>query len=494
MHTDIKEYIYKAFNTFKRKCIVISPELRIIAANENVTGGIPEDYIGELCYNKLKGTDSPCVDCPSREAVKTLKPATKTRHDIFENLNYEICLHAYPILKEGKVDALVMLDFNFPVMKELGDKYASSYAFFFNLIHSAIDGIIAADMKGKIVIFNEAASKISGYTVDEALTSLNIRELYPDDGAREVMRKLRSDDYGGKGKLKSSRIDYLRHNGEIIPININASIVYENDKEIASIGFFHDLREKLKIEKDLEKTQSQLLQSEKMASLGKLAAGVAHQLNNPLGSITLFAKLILEEYELDQNIKEDLNRILEDARRCRDTVKELLEFSRQTKHFKQPRDINDAIVRTLFLLENQTLFQNINIEKNLAPSLPHVFVDIQQLNHVFMNIILNAADAMKGNGKLQIKTYLVTDTDQICVEISDNGPGMPKEIIPRIFEPFYTTKQEGQGTGLGLSMVYSIVEDHGGSIRVESKEGEGTVFIIELPVEKSADEGEKIER
>jgi PAS domain S-box-containing protein len=487
MHTDIKEYIYKAFNTFKRRCIVISPGLKIIAANENVTGGIPEDFIGKLCYEKLKGSSSPCIDCPSHEAARTSQPATKTRHDIFENLNNEICLHAYPILKDGKVDALVMLDFNFPVMKELGDKYASSYAFFFNLIHSAIDGIIAADMTGKIVIFNEAASKISGYSVEEALTSLNIRNLYPEDGARDVMRKLRSDDYGGKGKLNSTKVDYLRKSGEIIPISINASIVYEESKEVASIGFFHDLREELKIEKDLEKTQTQLLQSEKMASLGKLAAGVAHQLNNPLGSITLFTKLILEEYELDDGLEQDLNRILQDAQRCRDTIKELLEFSRQTRHLKRPTDINGAITRTLFLLENQTLFQNIDIEKNMALSLPLVFADIQQLNHVFMNIILNAADAMDGKGKLGIKTFLLLEKNTICIEVSDSGPGIPKEIISRIFEPFYTTKKEGKGTGLGLSMAYSIVEDHGGNIRVESKEGKGTVFIIELPVERHVD-------
>ena len=487
MHTDIKEYIYKAFNTFKRRCIVISPGLKIIAANENVTGGIPEDFIGKLCYEKLKGSSSPCIDCPSHEAVRTNQPATKTRHDIFEDLNNETCLHAYPILKDGKVDALVMLDFNFPVMKELGDKYASSYAFFFNLIHSAIDGIIAADMTGKIVIFNEAASKISGYSVEEALTSLNIRDLYPNDGARDVMRKLRSDDYGGKGKLNSSKVDYLRKNGEIIPISINASIVYEEGKEVASIGFFHDLREELEIKKNLEKTQTQLLQSEKMASLGKLAAGVAHQLNNPLGSITLFTKLILEEYELDDGLQQDLNRILQDAQRCRDTIKELLEFSRQTRHLKRPTDINEAITRTLFLLENQTLFQNIDIEKNMALSLPLVSADIQQLNHVFMNIILNAADAMDGKGKLGIKTFLLLEKNTICIEVSDSGPGIPKEIISRIFEPFYTTKKEGKGTGLGLSMAYSIVEDHGGNIRVESKEGKGTVFIIELPVERHVD-------
>ena len=140
------------------------------------------------------------------------------------------------------------------------------------------------------------------------------------------MRNLRSDEYGGKGKLQSYQVDVISKDGKIIPIYLNASIVYENGREIATIGFFHDLREELKIKEELEKTQLQLLQAEKMSSLGKLAAGVAHQLNNPLGGITLFAKLLLEEYDLEEGAKEDLHRILRDAKRCRDTVKELLEF------------------------------------------------------------------------------------------------------------------------------------------------------------------------
>jgi signal transduction histidine kinase len=219
-----------------------------------------------------------------------------------------------------------------------------------------------------------------------------------------------------------------------------------------------------------------------MASLGKLAAGVAHQLNNPLGGITLFTKLVLEEYELEDGAREDLKRILRDAERCRDTVKELLEFTRQTKHFMRPHDINKALERTLFLLENQTLFQNITIEKKLADGLPMLVGDIQQLNHIFMNIILNAAQAMEGSGKLTLKTCQAADGDKIAIKISDTGPGISEEDLPHIFDPFFTTKEEGKGTGLGLSLVYNIVENHGGSITTRSRLGEGTTFIIELPV------------
>ncbi len=232
--------------------------------------------------------------------------------------------------------------------------------------------------------------------------------------------------------------------------------------------------------KELEKTKTQLLQADKMASLGKMAAGVAHQLNNPLGGITLFTQLVLEDYDLPEKAREDLNRILLDAKRCRDTVKELLVFSRQTRHEKQPHDLNEAINRIIFLLESQTLFQNIEIEKQLSPSLPPVHADIQQLNHMLMNIILNAAEAMEGEGKLTIKTELANDQKRILLAISDTGPGIPEDVKAHIFEPFFTTKEPGKGTGLGLSMAYGIVENHGGKIYTISPTDKGTTFIIEL--------------
>ena len=249
-----------------------------------------------------------------------------------------------------------------------------------------------------------------------------------------------------------------------------------------NIGFFHDLREKLRVKDKIEKIQLQLMQSEKMASLGKLAAGVAHQLNNPLGGITLFTKLLLEEYDLEEEAREDLHRILKDAERCRDTVKELLEFTRQTRHLMQPHDINLTISRTLFLLENQTLFNDIEIENNMMPSPPFVMADTQQLNHLFMNIILNAVEAMGKKGKLTLKTSKSSKEDKLNIEISDTGPGIPEDVLPHIFDPFFTTKEEGKGTGLGLSMVYGIVENHGGKIMAKSKPGQGTTFIIEFPI------------
>jgi PAS domain S-box-containing protein len=351
-----------------------------------------------------------------------------------------------------------------------------------NLITSAVDGVIAADMQGKIIVFNDTAAEIFGYSVAEALATLNIRRIYPDGLERVVMRALRSEEHGGRGKLRSFQVDVLHRDGTRIPINLNAAVVYEEGREVATIGFFHDMREKIRMQKELERTQLQLLQAEKMASLGKLAAGVAHQLNNPLGGIILFTRLVLEDYALPEAARDDLNRVLQDAERCRETVKELLEFTRQTRQLMRPNDVNQALSRTLFLLRSQSLFQDIAIETRLHDGLPLVHSDIQQLNHMFMNIILNAAQAMAGRGRLELATAPAADGAHIEIVIADNGPGIPPEVLPHIFEPFFTTKEEGQGTGLGLSLVYGIVENHGGRIKAESVPGEGTRFTITLPI------------
>lgn len=488
-----KNFLTDAIDAFNRKLLIISPDHKILAANNTAMEGHPESIIGRSCYEVIPGCSSPCPNCPANEVLKTGKASL--RYDQcynFEGTMDMLCLYSYPVYLGNQVDALVMLDFDLPALKNMEERRIRSNSFLRNLIHSAVDGVIAADPTGKILIFNEAAVHFSGYTVEEALNDITIRDVYPGEGAREVMQMLLSEDYGGEGKLISYHIDAKHKSGEIFPISLSASIVYENGKIVATIGFFHDRREEIRMKKELEKTQVQLLQAEKMASLGKMAAGVAHQLNNPLSGIILFTKLVMEEYDLPKDALDDLERVLEDARRTKDIVKELLEFSRQTSHDMKPQDINDIISRTMFLLENQSIFHNIEIEKNLEKDLPQILGDAQQLNHVMMNTILNAADALEGSGKLSLKTHVMPESGRVCVEISDTGSGIPEDVLPHIFEPFYTTKEQGKGTGLGLSMVYGIVESHGGSICAESAPGAGTTFFIELPVAEGQKGGSKI--
>jgi PAS domain S-box-containing protein len=476
------EYLLKAIDAFQRRMIVVSPHFEILAAKCNLEDITDAELVGKLCHKALYERDKPCENCAVLTVIEHGRPTLRPKVESGEDLEKMPCFYAYPIYDGGEIEAFVSMDFDLPTRGEIEAKLQNTNVLLRNLILSAVDGVIAADKNGRLLLFNETAAEIFGYTVEEALNEVNIIDIYPGDSARDVMKKMRSDTYGGRGKLRSYMVDVIDKNGEAIPINLNAAIVYENSKEVATIGFFHDMREILEMKEKLEKTRVQLLQAEKMSSLGKLAAGVAHQLNNPLGGITLFSKLILEEYDLEDGVKDDLNRILKDAKRCKDTVKELLEFTRQTRQLMHPHDINKAITRTLFLLENQSLFQNIEIVKDLATDLPLVQSDIQQLNHLFMNIILNAAQAMDGKGQLMLKTGLSSNDNKVRIEISDSGPGIPEATLPHIFEPFFTTKEEGEGTGLGLSLVYGIVENHGGQIKARNVKNKGAIFIIELPL------------
>ena len=367
--------------------------------------------------------------------------------------------------------------------KKIDNELIKANDFLANVIESSVDGIIAADIKGNILIYNEGAERLLGYEACEVIGKLHITEIYPSGGAREIMRKLRSPRFGGMGKLETIQSTLVGKDGEYIPINISAAIIYEERKEIASVGIFTDLREKLKMERELQETQLQLLQSEKMSSLGKLAAGVAHEINNPMGGILIYSNLLLEEMDEDDPKREDMYRIAEEATRCKEIVKSLLEFARQTGSRMEPIDINRAINEGLFFLENQAAFHNIKIIKRLDSTLPLITGNPAQLKQVFMNIMVNAAEAMENRGRLTVTTTLQPQGDSVLIEFSDTGKGISPEHIAKIFDPFFTTKEVGKGTGLGLSLSYGVVEEHKGKINVRSDIDEGTSFIVELPVE-----------
>jgi two-component system, NtrC family, sensor kinase len=487
------EYLIKAIDSFQRRLLVVAPDFTILAANIPVDELPKSEAVGNTCHSLFYDRSSPCDNCAVKAAMESLSPSLCPKPDSFVMQGRLPCFYAYPIMKGDSVEAFVSMDFQIPAIGILEDKIRRTNALLENLLQSAVDCVIAADMKGNIFLFNASAVEVFGYSKEKAINTLNVRDIYPGDGARQVMKLLRSDDYGGKGRLKTYHTNALSKSGEEIPISLYASVIYEDGQEIASVGFFHDLRDRIRIQKELEDTQLQLLQAEKMGSLGKLAAGVAHQINNPLGGITLFAKLMQEEYTLEKGAREDLDRILRDAERARNTVKELLEFTRQTRHLMQPNNINEALTRTLFLLENQTLFQNIDIQKDLQSGLPPVSSDTQQLYHLLMNIILNAAQAMNGKGVLTLKTYHRSEKRRVCIEISDTGPGIPEEALPHIFEPFFTTKDEGKGTGLGLSLAYNIVENHGGRMSARNNPKKGASFTIELPSASNSQKGDTCE-
>ncbi|HUL20079.1 MAG TPA: ATP-binding protein [Thermodesulfobacteriota bacterium] len=234
---------------------------------------------------------------------------------------------------------------------------------------------------------------------------------------------------------------------------------------------------------ELQTVHDQLIRAGKMAAIGELAAGVAHEINNPLTGVLTFSSLMLKKTDENHPWRKDLENIVQQTTRCRNIVKGLLDFARQRKPDKREWDIHLLIDNTLTLVEKQAPFQNIKIDKQFTTGIPMLFVDGDQIQQVFMNILLNAADAMAGEGgRLTIKT---DSRDGLAVvSFTDTGCGIPKEHLPKLFDPFFTTKETGKGTGLGLAISYGIVQSHGGDIEVESQVGKGSTFRIKLPVEK----------
>jgi two-component system NtrC family sensor kinase len=232
--------------------------------------------------------------------------------------------------------------------------------------------------------------------------------------------------------------------------------------------------------------QAQMARSEKLASIGRLAAGVAHSINNPLGGI-LSLSMLAEEGCADPVLKSDLDTIAKQALRCREIVKGLLEFSHQTEAQATRTAVNTIAEGAVQLLQRQAVFHNITIERRFQPDLPDVIIDSGQLQEVLTNLVLNAVDAMETGGGLTIETASAVDSreprqprTEVLVRVADTGKGIPAEAMPLLFEPFFTTKAVGKGTGLGLAIAHGVVTRAGGRIEVDSSPA-GTVFTIHLP-------------
>lgn len=249
--------------------------------------------------------------------------------------------------------------------------------------------------------------------------------------------------------------------------------------ELADLGqSFNQLAE------TLDSTQKELLHKERLASMGQLAAGVAHEINNPLGTILLFSNVLYDEASPDDPRRKDLQMIINETVRCKNIVADLLNFARQQEVLAQEIDINLLINQAVELSKRQSAFEKIAFVCHLSPDLPAIQADPAQLEQVFMNLFNNAAEAMPGGGTITISTRLL-DHSLLELKIGDTGCGIPAENLGKLFTPFFTTKALGKGTGLGLSIVYGIIKMHKGQITVESQNGKGTIFIITLPVKLS---------
>ena len=265
--------------------------------------------------------------------------------------------------------------------------------------------------------------------------------------------------------------------------NLSYKLKVKRNDELGHLGnSFNEMT------RNLAEAQTQLYHSDKLASLGRLAAGVAHEINNPLTGVLTYSSFLLKRTNDDPEMKSDLEIIVRETKRCRDIVKDLLDFARPIAAYKKSVNINDVIDRALNIVASQLNLSDIVVHKHYMDSLPHVSIDDGQLQQVFINLLVNAADAIGEKGgeiSLTTRTVQQLGKEYVHIEVKDTGCGVANENLSKIFEPFYSTKDQ-KGIGLGLSVVWGIIDKHQGTISVDSELNKGTTFIIRLPVSHGA--------
>ncbi|MCK4648812.1 PAS domain S-box protein [bacterium] len=379
-------------------------------------------------------------------------------------------------------------------------------------IEGADDAFLITDRKGKIIFMNQSVLDMYGYRRKELLGKHV--SIFPSESSlkkqKEAIREAET-----KGNWSGELIN-KRKSGEEFPIILNLSLVRNEKNEVVGLlSVFRDITETKKLISELEEDRitleekvrektAQIRESEKMASLGRLSAGVAHEINNPITSILLNVQRMSGKMKKEVKTIPDFKAYVKTIEkvegaiyRCRKIVTGLLAFSHPAKPELTPTNINKVIKETLESLEEQVKTRDIKVVKALAPQLPRLMADGEQLSQVFSNLIMNSCEAMPKGGRLRITTRLQKPEvgvrsgklgegarKLVEIEVSDMGKGISEKDLPKIFDPFFTTKETGKGVGLGLSISYGIIEEHKGTIEVRSQKGKGTIFIVRLPAVK----------
>jgi len=350
------------------------------------------------------------------------------------------------------------------------------------VLETASEGIILINATGQIVLVNAAAERMFGYDRTE-LMDRPLEILLPEriraghvDHRAGYFTEPRVRPMGVGLDLSGRRKD-----GTEFPVEISLSYVEAPDGRVA-MAFILDVTERRRLEAQFRHQREVLYQNEKLAALGTLSAGIAHEMNNPLGIMLTRIELMLldaDEQHLPDQVREDLQVLHRAGQRVARIAGSLRSFAQQSAGERVALDLNAVVDETLLLMQKPLAADNVQVVTNLDRSLPLVLGDANGLHQVLMNLLTNAREVMPAGGEIRIDSERLDDPAGVRLQVADTGPGIPPEVISKIFDPFYTTKRTG--TGLGLSVTYGIIKDHGGTIDVLSRPGSGTTFVLTFP-------------
>lgn len=487
-----KEYFEGIINSIKEGMMVIDRDYVITDVNTatlEMSKRTKEEVIGAYCYqishNSDKRCEQPHGDCPVENVFDTGE-SSKTVHLHFDSTGNErfIEISASPITG-GSGEVLRVVEVSRDIterimleekLKEYSErleqkveertaKLRESEKTHRTLIETMNDGLWAVDENGSTIFTNRKMEKILGYSKGEML-GRDILSFYDEKNQKKLKKELTKRP---KGESSLYEIEVLTKTGEPVTVLIAGSPLFdEEDNPRGSFAVVTDITDRKRLER-------MVYQSEKLASLGQLAAGVAHEINNPLTNISLNTEILLKKVD-DAQTREKLEEIGDQVSAAASIIRNLLDFSRQTEPEVKAIDINNVVAKTLNMLS--FYLKDTDVTKDFSSTLPKIRADAGQLQQVFVNMIVNAVQAMPGGGKLRISTKL--EDPHVIVEVSDTGHGISKEHLGKVFDPFFTTRDSKKGTGLGLSICYGIIEEHGGTIDVKSMPGKGTTFTVKL--------------
>ena len=527
------EYLQNILKSMTSCLVVVDPEGDIKTVNRATLGLLGyemEELIGtsfEAIYGAGGGDESGGL-LESQTDVETSLTAK-------DGQAIPVLLSSSQMHDADEVTGTVCIAVDISERKKAEEALKITEAKFRAIFEHSVDGIFQTSLDGRYISANTALARIHGYETAEELTTCVAdigKSVYVESGRREQFRVMMED----QGRVSNFESQIVRKDGSLRWISESARLVRDDEgKPQYYEGTIEDVTERKKAEgalrlstaeleqanHQLKENQAQLLQSEKMASVGQLAAGVAHEINNPMGFIsgnlgtmrdyvsdlkelldsykqleesvtgkeldkaqTAVEEIAKKKEELDMEfLLEDVDNLVSESRdgaeRVRKIVQNLKEFSHVDKEEKMPANLNDGVESTLNIVWNE-IKHIATVEKEYG-DIPEVRCHPMELNQVFMNMLVNAAQAMEKEGTITIRTF--QDDGFVCVSIADTGKGMPPEVVEKVFDPFFTTKEVGEGTGLGLNMAYNIVVNkHNGEILVDSKEGTGTIFTVKIPL------------
>ena len=388
-----------------------------------------------------------------------------------------ILLSATLLYEEGREVATVGYFKDMREVKRLERELIKRYEFEHDLIQTSMDGIIANDRQGNIIIFNEGAQSIYGYTPEEALAGMNVTRLYPEGEARRIKKLTYGSEYGGPGRLINYEAEVLTKNGEPVPILLSATLLYEEGREVAMVGYFKDMQKVKRLEKDL-------IQRERLAAMGQATAGIAHGVKNILHAMKLGAFMVDKglEKEKPDLLRKGWNLVGKNINRISRMTLDMLSYARSSPPARQSCSLNEIVNQVCELMVEKARERQIDLVLDLDSTLPSVSVDVEDIHSCLMNLVTNAIEAFPESSKGGLITVSSRDAGEagVSLHVKDTGKGMSRELQEQVFKYLYSTKG-ARGTGLGLAITQKIVHEHGGTIEVESAPNKGSYFTIILP-------------